>query len=50
VRACERDFLPYFADGRIVPVVDRVFPFADLAAAHAYFESNAMVGKVVLSM
>jgi NADPH:quinone reductase-like Zn-dependent oxidoreductase len=50
VRAFERDLLPYFADGRIVPVVDRVFPFADAAAAHAYFESNAMVGKVVVSM
>jgi NADPH:quinone reductase-like Zn-dependent oxidoreductase len=50
VRAFERDFLPYFADGRIVPVVDRVFAFSEVAAAHAYFESNAMVGKVVVSM
>jgi NADPH:quinone reductase-like Zn-dependent oxidoreductase len=49
VRAFERDFLPYFADGRIVPVVDRVFGFDEVAAAHAYFEANAMVGKVVLS-
>jgi len=48
VRAFERDFLPYFADGRITPVIDRVFPFAEVAAAHAYFESNAMVGKVVV--
>ncbi|HJR70834.1 MAG TPA: zinc-binding dehydrogenase, partial [Gammaproteobacteria bacterium] len=30
--------------------VDRAFPFAELAAAHAYFESNAMVGKVVLRL
>jgi NADPH:quinone reductase-like Zn-dependent oxidoreductase len=50
VRAFERDFLPYFADGRIVPVVDRVFAFAEVAVAHAYFESNAMVGKVVVAM
>jgi NADPH2:quinone reductase len=48
VRAFERDFLPYLADGRLVPVIDRVFPFAELPAAHAYFESNAMVGKVVV--
>jgi NADPH:quinone reductase-like Zn-dependent oxidoreductase len=48
VRAFEKDLLPYFADGRIVPVIDRVFPLAELAAAHAYFESSAMVGKVVV--
>ena len=50
VRAFERDFLPYFADGRLAPVIDRVFPFAELPAAHAYFESNAMVGKVVVEL
>lgn len=50
VRAFEKDFLPYFADGRIVPVIDRVFAFADLAAAHAYFDSGAIVGKVVVRM
>jgi NADPH:quinone reductase len=50
VRAFEKDFLPYFADGRIVPVVDRVFAFEDLAAAHAYFDSGAVVGKVVVRM
>lgn len=48
VRAFERDFLPYLADGRIVPVVDRVFALDELPAAHAYFESSAMVGKVVV--
>ena len=50
VRAFERDFLPYFADGRLVPVIHRVFPFAELPAAHAYFESNAMLGKVVVKL
>jgi NADPH:quinone reductase len=48
VRAFERDFMPLFADGRLEPVIDRVFPLDELAAAHAYFDSNAMVGKVVL--
>ena len=48
VRAFERDFVPMFADGRLAPVVDRVFGFDELPAAHAYFDSNAMVGKVVL--
>ena len=50
VRAFEKDFLPYFADGRIVPVVDRVFAFEELAAARAYFDSGAVVGKVVVRM
>jgi NADPH:quinone reductase-like Zn-dependent oxidoreductase len=50
VRAFEKDFLPYFADGRIVPVVDRVFAFEELAAAHAHFDSGSAVGKVVVRM
>jgi NADPH:quinone reductase-like Zn-dependent oxidoreductase len=50
VRAFEKDLLPYFADGRIVPIVDRVFAFAELAAAHAYFDSDAVIGKVVVRM
>jgi NADPH:quinone reductase-like Zn-dependent oxidoreductase len=50
VRAFEKDLLPYLADGRIVPVVDRVFAFDELAAAHAYFDSGAVVGKVVVRM
>jgi NADPH:quinone reductase-like Zn-dependent oxidoreductase len=50
VRAFEKDFLPYFADGRIVPVVDRVFAFDELAAAHEHFDSGAVVGKVVVRM
>jgi NADPH2:quinone reductase len=50
VRAFEKDFLPFFADGRLAPVIDRVFPFAELPAAHAYFDSNAMVGKVVVTL
>jgi NADPH:quinone reductase-like Zn-dependent oxidoreductase len=50
VRAFERDFMPYFADGRIEPVVDRVFAFDELAAGREYFDSNAAVGKVVVRL
>jgi NADPH:quinone reductase-like Zn-dependent oxidoreductase len=32
------------------PVIDRVFPMAEAAAAHTYLESGAGFGKVVLSM
>jgi NADPH:quinone reductase-like Zn-dependent oxidoreductase len=44
-----RDVLPAFADGRIRPVVDRVFPLAELPAAKAYMESDAQVGKIVVT-
>ncbi len=47
-RGFERDVLPALADGRIVPVVDRVYDFADAAAAKAYVETNALIGKVVV--
>ncbi|MFB2587036.1 quinone oxidoreductase family protein [Herbiconiux liukaitaii] len=36
--------------GQIAPVIDRVFPLADVAEAHRYLESGAQVGKVVLRM
>ena len=50
VRAFEKDLLPYFADGKIAPVIDRVFALRRAAAAHAYFDSSAMVGKVVIRL
>ena len=34
--------------GRLKPVVDRIFPLAEAAAAHAYLESGSQFGKVVL--
>jgi NADPH2:quinone reductase len=36
------------AAGRLQVVVDRTFPLADAAAAHAYIESRQAVGRVVL--
>ncbi len=38
------------AAGRLKPVVDRVFPLAEAAAAHAYLESGQQFGKVVLKI
>src|SRR5436309_5563340 len=38
------------AAGRLRPIVDRVFPLAETAAAHAYLESGSQFGKVVLSV
>jgi NADPH:quinone reductase-like Zn-dependent oxidoreductase len=36
------------AAGRLRPVVDRVFPLAEAAAAHAYLEAGQQFGKVIL--
>jgi NADPH:quinone reductase-like Zn-dependent oxidoreductase len=43
-----RDLLPAIADGRIRPVIDRVFAFGELEAARAYMEANRHLGKIVL--
>ena len=43
-----RDVLPALNDGRIVPVVDRVYGFDELPAAKECMESSAMVGKIVV--
>jgi len=49
-RGFVRDVVPAIADGRIKPVVDRVFDFAELPAAKAHMEASAMVGKIVVRM
>ncbi|HET8924425.1 MAG TPA: zinc-binding dehydrogenase [Candidatus Acidoferrum sp.] len=38
------------ASGKLKPVVDRVFPLAEAAAAHSYLESSFQFGKVVLKI
>jgi NADPH2:quinone reductase len=43
-----RDILPAFNEGRIAPIVDRVFALDEIAAAKDYMESNAQVGKIVV--
>jgi len=46
----ERHVLPLVAAGRVRPVIDRVFPLAEAAAAHAHVASNASFGKVLLAV
>jgi NADPH:quinone reductase len=48
--ALQREVWPLFEDGRLRPVVDRVFAFAHVAAAHAYMESGQHHGKLVLDL
>ena len=46
----ERVVWPWIAAGRVKPIIDKVFPLADAAAAHAWLESGAHLGKVVLEV
>lgn len=48
VRGFVADILPALAEGRIRPVIDRVFDFDDLPAAKALMESNGHFGKLVV--
>jgi len=48
VRGFARDVLPAFASGHLKPVIDKVYPFAELPQAKAYMESNAHLGKIIL--
>jgi NADPH:quinone reductase-like Zn-dependent oxidoreductase len=41
---------PLFEDGRLKPVVTRVFPLAEAPAAHALMESSAHIGKIMLEV
>jgi NADPH:quinone reductase-like Zn-dependent oxidoreductase len=38
------------AAGKLKPIVDRIFPLAEAAAAHTYLESSSQFGKVVLTV
>ena len=41
---------PLVADGTVRPVMDRTFPLADAAAAHARMEAGEHIGKIVLEV
>ena len=47
-RAFAAQVVPLLARGAVRPVIDRVFALDKLADAHAYLESNASFGKVVI--
>ena len=38
------------AAGRLRPHIDRVFPFAEIAAAHRYLEESRAVGTLVVTV
>jgi tumor protein p53-inducible protein 3 len=45
-----RESLPLFADGRLAPVIDSVYPLVEAAAAHERMEKNENIGKIVLAV
>jgi tumor protein p53-inducible protein 3 len=42
--------LERFARGVLKPVVDRLFPWEQVADAHRYMEANRNTGKIVLAV
>jgi putative PIG3 family NAD(P)H quinone oxidoreductase len=46
----EEQVLPLYSKGAMKPVIDQVFPFEDIAAAHARMESGAHIGKLLLRL
>jgi len=48
VRGFVKDVLPFLEDGRLRPLVDKIFAFDELPAAIKFMESDAQVGKIVV--
>ncbi|MFN3512688.1 MAG: NAD(P)H-quinone oxidoreductase [Phenylobacterium sp.] len=48
--AVEARVWPWIAEGKVRPPVDKTFPLAQAAEAHAHLESGRHVGKVVLTV
>ena len=49
LRAFEREVLPQLATGRVRPVIDRVFPYAEAVAAFERLGGSGKLGKVLLA-
>jgi NADPH:quinone reductase-like Zn-dependent oxidoreductase len=50
VPAFVAELLPAIADGRITPLVDRLFAFDQLPQARAHMEANQHLGKIVVAL
>ncbi len=48
IQSFAKAVLPLFAESRVQPVLDRVFEFGEIRAAHEYLESNRSFGSVVV--
>jgi NADPH2:quinone reductase len=50
VQAFARSVVPHLAAGRVRPVIDRVFPIAEAAAAFDHLAAPGKLGKVLLEL
>jgi NADPH2:quinone reductase len=50
VAAVRRAVWPLIEEGRVKPIIDRTFPLAEAAKAHAYMETGVHIGKILLTM
>ncbi len=46
----EREVWPLIESGAFRPIIDKTFPLAQAAEAHAYLEAGDHLGKVVLTV
>ncbi len=44
------ELFDWVAEGRVRPVIARVFPMAEAAASHALYDSRTAVGKILISI
>jgi len=49
-RSLREKVWPLFESGKLKPVIHRIFPLAEAAAAHALMESSAHIGKIMLEV
>ncbi len=45
-----KQILPFFASGRLKPLIDRSFPLKEVVEAHKYMENNSNFGKIILTI
>lgn len=50
MNAVRENVWPLVATGAVRPFVDRIFPLAQVARAHSYFDAGEHMGKILLSM
>jgi putative PIG3 family NAD(P)H quinone oxidoreductase len=48
--AIEAKVWPLIAAGKVKPIINKTFPLAEAAAAHALMDSSAHIGKIVLTV
>jgi NADPH:quinone reductase-like Zn-dependent oxidoreductase len=49
-RKFRKQFRPLLQEGKMRPVIDRVFPIIEAQAAHEYVRENRNIGKVILEI